>query len=122
LPDGSVTVFKLLSHPCATWFDCVRFSRQKFEKYFKHKAMRLLHHFPPETETSSGKFWAAPKKMPRPEIGFCSSDRLHVDFVRTLARCQAHLWKVKVTLTPTYTFSFFLIKMLFAMQRLELRC
>jgi ubiquitin-activating enzyme E1 len=98
LPDGSVTVFKVLRDSCSTWQECVRFSRQKFEKYFSHKALRLLHHFPPETTTSTGRFWAHPKKIPNPEIVFSASDPVHLEFVRTLACCWAHLWKIPVTL------------------------
>ena len=98
LPDGSAIVSKVLRDSCLTWFDCVRLARQKFENYFLNKAQRLLHHFPPETETNSGKFWTHPKKVPNTNVVFCPSDPLHLDFVLTFALCWAHLWNVQVSI------------------------
>ncbi len=83
----------------STWLDCVRISRLKFEKYFLHKALRLLHHFPPETETNAGKFWAHPKKIPNAGVVFSATDELHLSFVRTMAQCLAFLWGIQVSIT-----------------------
>ena len=98
LPDGSFVVFKFTRETSSTWTDCLKFARKKFEKYFLHKALRLLHHFPPETETNSGKFWSHPKKVPSNGIVFSVNNELHMNFVRTLARCWAHLWGIQVSL------------------------
>ena len=96
LPDGSVIVYKVLRDSCSSWFDCVRLARHKFDKYFVHKAETLLHHFPPETETNSGKFWAHPKKIPNDKIVFSPENPVHLEFVRTVALCWAHQWNVQV--------------------------
>jgi hypothetical protein len=87
----------------STWLDCVRISRLKFEKYFLHKALRLLHHFPPETETNAGKFWAHPKKIPNAGVVFSATDELHLSFVRTMAQCLAFLWGIQVPMLENNT-------------------
>ena len=89
-------MFKLLKSSCTTWSDCVKFSRHKFEKYFLHKALRLLHHFPPDAQTGSGLFWSHPKKLPNASVVFSADNELHLDFVRTLAQCWAVLWRIEV--------------------------
>ncbi|TPP60142.1 Ubiquitin modifier-activating enzyme 6 [Fasciola gigantica] len=58
----------LASRP-VDWTGCVRLGRDKFERYFNHKAARLLHAFPPGTKLADGTpFWQLPKRQPTPLV------------------------------------------------------
>uniref|UniRef100_A0A5K3EGL9 UBA_e1_C domain-containing protein n=2 Tax=Mesocestoides corti TaxID=53468 RepID=A0A5K3EGL9_MESCO len=73
-----------------TWQDCIRVGREKFEKYFKHKALHLLYKFPPDATVEDGKpFWQLPRRSPTP-IQFDASNQLHTRFVWTFARLLAY--------------------------------
>jgi molybdopterin/thiamine biosynthesis adenylyltransferase len=98
LPETSCLANKFLSSwICSTWPDCVAFARNKFEKYFKHKAMQLVVNFPEDCQTSSGGlFWSFPKRLPRP-VSFDVDDPLHFRFVSDLARTWAIVCKVPFT-------------------------
>ncbi|VDK32810.1 unnamed protein product [Taenia asiatica] len=68
-----------------TWKDCVCLAREKFEKYFTHKALHLLHKFPADKVLEGGEpFWQLPRRKPRP-LTFDASNKLHVDFVWSFA-------------------------------------
>ncbi|KAL5969220.1 Ubiquitin-like modifier-activating enzyme 6 [Taenia solium] len=68
-----------------TWKDCVCLAREKFEKYFTHKAFHLLHKFPADKVLEGGEpFWQLPRRKPRP-LTFDASNKLHVDFVWSFA-------------------------------------
>uniref|UniRef100_A0A4W6BMX9 Ubiquitin like modifier activating enzyme 6 n=1 Tax=Lates calcarifer TaxID=8187 RepID=A0A4W6BMX9_LATCA len=52
--EGSFQVIKLLSRRPSQWEQCVAIARLKFEKYFKRKAIQLLHSFPLDTRLKDG--------------------------------------------------------------------
>ncbi|GAA34678.2 ubiquitin-activating enzyme E1-like protein 2 [Clonorchis sinensis] len=71
------------------WCGCVRLARDKFERYFNHKARQLLHSFPPETRLADGTpFWQLPKRQPTP-VEFCATDPLHQKFLMSYSRLLA---------------------------------
>uniref|UniRef100_A0A3B4ZBP3 E1 ubiquitin-activating enzyme n=1 Tax=Seriola lalandi dorsalis TaxID=1841481 RepID=A0A3B4ZBP3_SERLL len=52
--EGSFQVIKLLSRRPSQWEQCITVARLKFEKYFKRKALQLLHSFPLDTRLKDG--------------------------------------------------------------------
>lgn len=83
--------------------DCVSLARNKFAKYFSHKALTLAKNFPKDATTSAGeKFWAYPKLFPS-EVVFKAQDALHRGFVKELAIAYAGMMGIKVihSLWPT---------------------
>uniref|UniRef100_A0A8C5I9B3 E1 ubiquitin-activating enzyme n=1 Tax=Gouania willdenowi TaxID=441366 RepID=A0A8C5I9B3_GOUWI len=80
--ESSFQVIKLMSRQPSQWEQCIAIARLKFEKYFKRKALQLLHSFPLDTRLKDGSlFWQSPKRPPTP-IEF----DLHFDFVVSTAR------------------------------------
>lgn len=98
LPPNALLVKKILETSiCVDWKGCVAWARNKFEKYFNHKARHLLENFPADSKTSSGElFWAFPKRLPAP-ISFDPKDDLHLTFVRDLSRAIAAQMEIKVS-------------------------
>ncbi|TGZ52325.1 hypothetical protein CRM22_010655 [Opisthorchis felineus] len=79
------------------WYGCVRLARDKFERYFNHKARQLLHSFPPETRLADGTpFWQLPKRQPTP-VEFRATDPLHQKFLMSYSRLLAD----QLTIAPT---------------------
>uniref|UniRef100_A0A7N6BKS5 E1 ubiquitin-activating enzyme n=1 Tax=Anabas testudineus TaxID=64144 RepID=A0A7N6BKS5_ANATE len=79
--EGSFQVIKLLSRRPSQWEQCIGLARLKFEKYFKRKALQLLHSFPLDTRLKDGSlFWQSPKRPPAP-IDFDLKDSLHFTFI-----------------------------------------
>uniref|UniRef100_A0A8C3TVG2 E1 ubiquitin-activating enzyme n=1 Tax=Catharus ustulatus TaxID=91951 RepID=A0A8C3TVG2_CATUS len=65
--EGCFHVIKTLSRRPRSWTQCVELARVKFEKYFGHKALQLLHSFPLDTRLKDGSlFWQSPKRPPFP--------------------------------------------------------
>lgn len=96
-----MTALRLLSPGgganCADWSACLAFARNKFEKYFSHKAKQLLASFPVNKAAAEGEkeFWTYPKRAPRP-VEFNPSSDLHLGFVASLAVAWAAILGVKV--------------------------
>ncbi|XP_019732172.1 ubiquitin-like modifier-activating enzyme 6 isoform X2 [Hippocampus comes] len=87
--EGSFEVIKLLNRRPHCWEQCITLARLKFEKYFKRKALQLLHAFPLDTRLKDGSlFWQSPKRPPAP-IDFDLKDPLHFTFVVSTARLFA---------------------------------
>ncbi|XP_056620509.1 ubiquitin-like modifier-activating enzyme 6 isoform X1 [Triplophysa dalaica] len=79
--EGSFQVIKQLSRRPTHWDQCLALARLKFDKYFKRKALQLLHSFPLDTRLKDGSlFWQSPKRPPSP-IEFDLNDPLHFSFV-----------------------------------------
>ncbi|XP_067297895.1 ubiquitin-like modifier-activating enzyme 6 [Pseudorasbora parva] len=92
--EGSFQVIKLLSRRPTQWDHCLTLARLKFDKYFKRKALQLLHSFPLDTRLKDGSlFWQSPKRPPSP-IEFDLSDPLHFGFVVSAARLFAGIYKI----------------------------
>ncbi|XP_037530279.1 ubiquitin-like modifier-activating enzyme 6 [Nematolebias whitei] len=92
--EGSFQVIKLLSRRPIQWEHCITIARLKFEKYFKRKALQLLHSFPLETRLKDGSlFWQSPKRPPTP-LEFDLKDPLHYSFIISTARLFAEIHNV----------------------------
>uniref|UniRef100_A0A3B3YPT2 Ubiquitin-like modifier-activating enzyme 6 n=1 Tax=Poecilia mexicana TaxID=48701 RepID=A0A3B3YPT2_9TELE len=92
--EGSFQVIKLLSRRPGQWKQCIHIARLKFEKYFKRKALQLLHSFPLETRLKDGSlFWQSPKRPPTP-IDFDLKDPLHFTFIISAARLYAEVYDI----------------------------
>ncbi|XP_034043389.1 ubiquitin-like modifier-activating enzyme 6 [Thalassophryne amazonica] len=92
--EGSFQVVKLLSRRPNQWQQCIIIARVKFEKYFKRKALQLLHSFPLDTRLKDGSlFWQSPKRPPAP-IEFDLKDSLHFTFIVSTARLFAGIYNV----------------------------
>ncbi|XP_061687020.1 ubiquitin-like modifier-activating enzyme 6 isoform X2 [Syngnathoides biaculeatus] len=92
--EGSFEVIKLLNRRPHCWEQCVTLARLKFEKYFKRKALQLLHAFPLDTKLKDGSlFWQSPKRPPSP-IDFDSKDPLHFTFIVSTARLFAGIHSI----------------------------
>lgn len=95
-PDGFVdSVGLLIKKPC-DWSSCVSMARIKFELYYKHKALQLLHAFPLDTVQEDGTlFWQSPKRPPKP-IEFSVNNDEHLMFITSFARLTANIHGIKV--------------------------
>ncbi|XP_057700009.1 ubiquitin-like modifier-activating enzyme 6 [Corythoichthys intestinalis] len=92
--EGSFEVIKLLNRRPHCWEQCVTLARLKFEKYFKRKALQLLHAFPLDTRLKDGSlFWQSPKRPPAP-IDFDLKDPLHFTFIVSTARLFADIYNI----------------------------
>ncbi|XP_060772595.1 ubiquitin-like modifier-activating enzyme 6 isoform X1 [Neoarius graeffei] len=92
--DGAFQVIKVLSRRPTRWEHCLALARLKFDKYFKRKALQLLHSFPLDTRLKDGTlFWQSPKRPPSP-IEFNLKDQLHFAFVVSTARLFAGIYNV----------------------------
>ncbi|XP_069780802.1 ubiquitin-like modifier-activating enzyme 6 [Narcine bancroftii] len=92
--EGSFQAIKLLSRWPTDWHQCVSLARVKFEKYFHHKALQLLHSFPLDTKLKDGSlFWQSPKRPPCP-VQFDINDELHYTFILSAARLFAVIYKI----------------------------
>ncbi|TSO98576.1 Ubiquitin-like modifier-activating enzyme 6 [Bagarius yarrelli] len=92
--DGVFQVIKVLSCRPTRWEHCLTLARLKFDKYFKRKALQLLHSFPLDTRLKDGTlFWQSPKRPPSP-IEFDLKDQLHFGFVVSTARLFARIYNI----------------------------
>ncbi|XP_077158990.1 ubiquitin-like modifier-activating enzyme 6 [Paroedura picta] len=95
--EGSFQVIKCLSRRPRNWQQCVELARLKFEKYFNHKALQLLHSFPLDTRLKDGSlFWQSPKRPPFP-IRFEFGDTLHYSFIVSTAKLFATIYCIPLT-------------------------
>ncbi|XP_051822587.1 ubiquitin-like modifier-activating enzyme 6 [Antechinus flavipes] len=95
--EGCFQVIKSLSRRPRNWSHCVELARMKFEKYFNHKALQLLHCFPLDTRLKDGSlFWQSPKRPPSP-IKFEFNDPLHFSFIQTAAKLFATIYCIPFT-------------------------
>ncbi|KAJ7407473.1 hypothetical protein WISP_126217 [Willisornis vidua] len=95
--EGCFHVIKTLSRRPRSWSQCVELARVKFEKYFSHKALQLLHSFPLDTRLKDGSlFWQSPKRPPFP-VKFEFSDPLHYGFIVSAAKLFATVYCVAFT-------------------------
>uniref|UniRef100_A0A8C3LWI3 E1 ubiquitin-activating enzyme n=1 Tax=Chrysolophus pictus TaxID=9089 RepID=A0A8C3LWI3_CHRPC len=95
--EGCFHVIKTLSRRPRNWTQCVELARVKFEKYFSHKALQLLHSFPLDTRLKDGSlFWQSPKRPPFP-VKFDFNDPLHYDFIVSAAKLFSTVYCVPFT-------------------------
>ncbi|XP_057309540.1 ubiquitin-like modifier-activating enzyme 6 isoform X2 [Hydractinia symbiolongicarpus] len=95
-PDGFGDAARLLQKKPSDWTSCLVLGREKFERYFNHKALQLLHMFPLDTKLSDGSwFWQSPKRPPTP-IDFSEKNLTHLQFVISYAKLVARVNDVEV--------------------------
>uniref|UniRef100_A0A5F8A110 Ubiquitin-like modifier-activating enzyme 6 n=1 Tax=Macaca mulatta TaxID=9544 RepID=A0A5F8A110_MACMU len=95
--EGCFQVIKLLSRRPRNWSQCVELARLKFEKYFNHKALQLLHCFPLDIRLKDGSlFWQSPKRPPSP-IKFDLNEPLHLSFLQNAAKLYATVYCIPFT-------------------------
>ncbi|KAF4013022.1 hypothetical protein G4228_004456 [Cervus hanglu yarkandensis] len=95
--EGCFQVIKLLSRRPRNWSQCVELARLKFEKYFNHKALQLLHCFPLDTQLKDGSlFWQSPKRPPSP-LKFDLNEPLHFSFLLNAAKLYAAIYCIPFT-------------------------
>ncbi|KAK7475147.1 hypothetical protein BaRGS_00033639 [Batillaria attramentaria] len=95
--EGAIMVAKIATSRPQSWADCVALARVRFEKYFNHKALQLLHAFPLDTKLPDGTpFWQSPKRPPTPVV-FNEADVLHMSFVTSTARLLCDIYGVPYT-------------------------
>ncbi|XP_045387608.1 ubiquitin-like modifier-activating enzyme 6 isoform X2 [Lemur catta] len=95
--EGCFQVIKLLSRRPRNWSQCVELARLKFEKYFNHKALQLLHCFPLDIRLKDGSlFWQSPKRPPSP-IKFDLNEPLHLSFLQNAAKLYATVYCIPCT-------------------------
>nr|XP_033770664.1 ubiquitin-like modifier-activating enzyme 6 isoform X2 [Geotrypetes seraphini] len=95
--EGCYQVIKSLSRRPRTWSQCVELARIKFEKYFNHKSLQLLHSFPLDTRLKDGSlFWQSPKRPPS-SVQFELNDPLHRSFILSSAKLFAAVHCIPVS-------------------------
>ncbi|OXB84772.1 UNVERIFIED_CONTAM: hypothetical protein H355_015894, partial [Colinus virginianus] len=117
--EGCFHVIKTLSRRPRNWTQCVELARVKFEKYFSHKALQLLHSFPLDTRLKDGSKY---KHLLVPSVNSwhvpcvavlglhlqCLLTR-HYDFIVSAAKLFASVYCVPFTeqvITTAIVFSF----------------
>jgi len=89
------TAASLLKKRPRTFSDCVEFARIKFEQYYVHKTLQLLHNFPLDhkTDDKGTLFWSSPKRPPT-TLKFDWNDKLHRQFIVSMASLWAQVWGI----------------------------
>jgi len=78
------------------FYDCIEYSRLRFEKVFNHDIKQLLHVYPLDSKTKEGApFWALPKRPPTPMI-FNKDDLLHCTFITSMACLRATIYHIEI--------------------------
>jgi len=74
--------------------DCIRFSRNKFEDYFRNKSIELLFNFPLDHMEDGKPFWVSPKRPPT-QIDFDFEDPQHKLFIISVSSLFAEVWGIE---------------------------
>ncbi|KAG8515198.1 Ubiquitin-like modifier-activating enzyme 6 [Galemys pyrenaicus] len=93
--EGSFQVIKLLSRRPRNWPQCVELARLKFEKYFNHKALQLLHCFPLNTRLKDGSKYNQVLKRKFNE--FLNGCLQHLSFLQNAAKLYATVYCISFT-------------------------
>ena len=76
--------------------DCIKYARQKFQKYFVNDIRQLLYTYPIDAKTKEGNpFWSLPKRPPT-EIAFDPKNPLHAHFVSACACLRANVFNIPI--------------------------
>ncbi|KAI1294860.1 Ubiquitin-like modifier-activating enzyme 1 [Halotydeus destructor] len=87
----------LVDEKPASFEDCVKWARLRWEEQFNNQIQQLLYNFPEDQVTSSGApFWSGPKRCPHP-LKFSTENDVHVDYVVSGANLKAFLYNVPGT-------------------------
>jgi len=85
---------KLLKNRPTTFDDCIKYAREKFQKYFVNDIRQLLFTYPLDHKTKEGTpFWSSPKRPPT-EIQFDPTNILHAQFIVACACLRAVIFGV----------------------------
>ncbi|CAF4774469.1 unnamed protein product [Rotaria sp. Silwood1] len=94
--DDLPKIYKFMKRKCINWNDCLSLAREKFDKYFSHKARDLLHKFPADMIDDKGiPYWKLPKRAPTP-LDFDVNNNLHYDFVISCAKLFSVIYDIPV--------------------------
>ena len=78
------------------YMDCLKYARNKFEKYFNHDIRLLLYAYPLDKMTKEGRmFWSLPKRPPT-YIEFSKENQVHVDFIISFACLRANIYSIQL--------------------------
>uniref|UniRef100_A0A8C7LG80 Ubiquitin like modifier activating enzyme 6 n=1 Tax=Oncorhynchus kisutch TaxID=8019 RepID=A0A8C7LG80_ONCKI len=120
--EGAFQVVKLLSRRPSQWEHCIILARLKFDKYFKRKALQLLHSFPLDTRLKDGSEYLSlliseeereaiaqleeaitadhvtPERLRMSPRLFEKDDDLngHMDFVASASSLRARMYSIEV--------------------------
>jgi len=85
---------KLLKTRPTIFDDCVRYAREKFQKYFVNDIRQLLYTYPLDHKTKEGTlFWSSPKRPPT-EITFDPKNIQHANFIVACACMRAKIFGI----------------------------
>lgn len=80
----------------ATFADCIRMARFRFEELFANRVKQLTFTFPEDAVTDAGlPFWSPPKRFPHP-LQFDPADEEHMRFVVSGANLYARIFHVEI--------------------------
>jgi len=86
---------RFLKHRPMDFSDCIKYARNKFQKYFVNDIKQLLFTYPLDFKTKDGTFfWSSPKRPPA-EAKFDPKDILHASFITSMACLLANMWRIK---------------------------
>ncbi|CAF3462528.1 unnamed protein product [Rotaria sp. Silwood1] len=84
----------LASERPKTFFDCIVWARNIFQKQFYNNIAQLLYNFPLDHVTKTGeRFWSGNKRCPHP-IEFDVSDKTHLDFIVAASNLIAYIYGI----------------------------
>eukprot|EP00756_Hemistasia_phaeocysticola_P016607 Hpha_TRINITY_DN15487_c3_g8::TRINITY_DN15487_c3_g8_i1::g.177388::m.177388/K03178/UBE1, UBA1; ubiquitin-activating enzyme E1 len=84
----------LLSERPENFRDCVQWARRKYESYFVDRIRLLVHNFPQDEKTESGKpFWSPPKRFPH-AVPFDPSNESAMHFIIAASNLRAKLFGI----------------------------
>ena len=87
---------RLLQKKPTTFDDCIKYARQKFQKYFVNDIRQLLYTYPLDSKTKEGRpFWSLPKRPPH-ELTFDPKDLLHASFISAAACLRANIFGIPI--------------------------
>lgn len=88
------STLRLLARRPKSIVDCLRYARNKFEKFFHNALLQLLKAYPLDQCDDKGRlFWSSPKRPPL-VLTFNPHDTHHHQFVLYTARLWAHVHNI----------------------------
>jgi ubiquitin-activating enzyme E1 len=77
-----------------TFDECIKFARERFQKFFNYDIKQLLYVYPLDFKDKDGNpFWKLPKRPPTP-LDFDPENKLHVDFIVSMAALRAKIFNL----------------------------
>ena len=93
-PKAIKDSLKLAKKAPTTFDDCIKFARERFEKYYNYDIKQLLYVYPLDFKDKEGNpFWKLPKRPPHPVV-FDTENKLYVDFIVALSALRAKIFNL----------------------------